>query len=212
MLTAMARRQTLVSRCHESRFRAATWRVLSIVAVLGCGCTTASESRWSELSTGGTASGGEGDGTVAMGGAAPVNGRFELNARIRRLTRLEFQNTLSDLWGEQTGALAGFLEQDATSTKYATGADRGVSSNYVSDLNRIAELASAELDQASEMLAISKECSLDAASASACATTFIRTFGARAWRRPLTDAEVEELLSVYQAGRRLPTTASPLPG
>lgn len=144
---------------------------------------------------------GQGDGTAGTSGAGPITDRFDVSARIRRLTRLEFQNTLSDLLGEQAGPLAESLEQDATATKYATGADRGVSANYVGDLNRIAKLAVVELAQTSEKRALGKDCSVDLASARVCAATFIRAFGARAWRRPVTDVEVEELLAVYEAGR-----------
>lgn len=125
-----------------------------------------------------------------------------VSGRVRRLTRLELENTLDDLLGDDARELAKALEADSGVTKFSTAADRGVGTSYVSDLNHLAGLAAARLDEARESAALTDTCATDEASASACASAFIRAFGARAWRRPLTDAELAELLVVYDAGRK----------
>jgi hypothetical protein len=123
------------------------------------------------------------------------------SARIRRLTRLEIRNTLSDLLGEASGALAEDLEADTFAIGYSTGDERGVSSNYVDALKGVAERATSALGTVPERQALGSDCFVSETSSSACVRTFIETFGARAWRRPLEAIEVDGLLTVYAAGR-----------
>jgi Protein of unknown function (DUF1592)/Protein of unknown function (DUF1588)/Protein of unknown function (DUF1595)/Protein of unknown function (DUF1585)/Protein of unknown function (DUF1587) len=129
--------------------------------------------------------------------AAP---KADISARIRRLTRLEVENTLADLLGDKTRTLARGIEPDTFAIGYSTGDERGVSSNYVDALKSVAEGASAELAAAPERQALDASCNADDKSASACAETFIKTFGARALRRPLSQSEIDGLVTVYQAG------------
>lgn len=147
-----------------------------------------------------TASAGSGP-SGGAGGTTLENNQPLVSGRVRRLTRLELENTLDDLLGDEAGELAKALEADSGVTKFSTAADRGVGTSYVSDLNHLAGLAATRLEQAREGAALDDTCATDEASASACASAFLRAFGARAWRRPLTDTELAELLVVYQAGR-----------
>jgi hypothetical protein len=147
-----------------------------------------------------SASAGSGPGGGA-GGATAQNSQPLVAGRVRRLTRLELENTLDDLLGDEASALAKSLEADSGATKFSTAADRGVGTSYVSDLNHLAALAASHLAQARESAELTDACASDEAGATACASAFLRAFGARAWRRPLTDTELVELLVVYQAGR-----------
>lgn len=133
------------------------------------------------------------------GGATASASQPLANGRVRRLTRLELENTLRDLLGDEASSLAKALEPDTGATKFSTAADRGVSASYVSDLNHLAELAAQQLLKAPDSLSLSDACA--STEDSTCASNFIRVFAARAWRRPLTAAEVDELLVVYQVGR-----------
>lgn len=144
-----------------------------------------------------------------VGGTTLESGNPVVTGRVRRLTRLELENTLNDLLGEEASALAKSLEPDNGATKFSTAADRGVSTSYVSDLNRLAQLAASHLEQARESHGVSDACTSDEASATACASAFIRAFAGRAWRRPVTDEEVTELLVVYQAGLGTTPDAEP---
>jgi hypothetical protein len=161
----------------------------------------------------GAALGSAGSGAVTTGGASGLGGAGALTctdtqtpapnitARIRRLTRLELENSLSDLVGEAARPLAHDLEADTFAIGYSTGDERGVSSNYVDALKSVAERAAAERKNAVESQALGPSCQSDAASAKTCAQTFIRNFGQRTLRRPLEKAEIDGLLTVFEAGR-----------
>jgi hypothetical protein len=125
----------------------------------------------------------------------------KLPARIRRLTRLEVENTLADLFGEATGVLANDLEADTFAIGYSTGDERGVSSNYVDALKSVAERATQDLAQLPERRAFAAGCFASETSSSPCVRAFVEAFGARAWRRPLDSAEVDDLVTVYALGR-----------
>jgi hypothetical protein len=140
-------------------------------------------------------------GTTAVDCAAPQTAQPPLSARIRRLTRLELENTLFELLGEATRPLSRDLEPDTFAIGYSTGDERGVGSNYVDALKSVAERAATHLDAALESQALGAGCSADEAAAKGCARTFIEDFGARALRRPLSDDEVAGLLTVYDTGR-----------
>src|SRR5262249_16974536 len=123
------------------------------------------------------------------------------SARIRRLTRLELQNTLGDLLGDEARALATDIEPDTFAIGYSTGDERGVSSNYVDALKAIAEKAAPSFGESPEAQALTASCYADETSSSACAKTFLQSFGAHAWRRPVEQVELDGLLTVYAAGR-----------
>jgi Protein of unknown function (DUF1588)/Protein of unknown function (DUF1592)/Protein of unknown function (DUF1585)/Protein of unknown function (DUF1595)/Protein of unknown function (DUF1587) len=151
------------------------------------------------LGGGGTANGV--GGTTSADCKATQNARPVMAARIRRLTRLELENTFADLLGDAARPLARDVETDTFAIGYSTGDERGVSSNYVDALKGVAERAAATLATAAESQALGASCNVDASSAKACARTFLETFGARALRRPLTKSESDGLLVVYEAGR-----------
>jgi hypothetical protein len=182
-------------------------QILSTAALALFGCTADISG---DLPPGGdgAAVAGQGPGTAGTGPGAPepqdcqgANAAPTLSARIRRLTRLEIENTLSDLLGETSGALAQDLEADTFAIGYSTGDERGVSSNYVDALKTVAERAAAELSSAPEYSVLDSNCFASETSSTACVRTFIEAFGARAWRRPLEAVEVDGLFRVYGAGR-----------
>jgi hypothetical protein len=144
---------------------------------------------------------GAGASGMAVRCSADESAKPTIAARIRRLTRLEMENTLGDLLGAASGALASELEADTLAIGYSTGDERSVSSNYVEALSAVAVKAAANLPSAVESQALIASCYASAASAATCARTFIADFGARSYRRPLTQAELDGLFSVYTAGR-----------
>ena len=192
-------------------------QTLGALALLVLGCTANIKGGDGQNSTGPGLSGPGNGGASASGGAAtsgPATGGAittplecanapastpDISARIRRLSRLELTNTLGDLLGDKASTLGSGIEADTFAIGYSTGDERGVSSNYVDALRNVAEAAAA-LKSAPEQLALAASCKADAKSASACAETFIKTFGARALRRPLTQPEVDGLVAVYEAG------------
>jgi hypothetical protein len=121
--------------------------------------------------------------------------------RIRRLTRLEIQNTVTDLLGAAAGPLANGLEPDSQALGYSTGDQRGVSPAYVDALKTMAEGLSAQFKKTVAAPAFDAACFASDAGARTCADKFVRDFARRAFRRPLDEREVTALLAVYDAGR-----------
>jgi hypothetical protein len=126
-------------------------------------------------------------------------------ARVRRLTRLEVQNTVIDLLGPDAGPLALGLEPDSQALGFSTGDQRGVSPAYVDALSTMAKGLSASFRKTIAMPTFDAACFAADAGARTCADAWVRSFGRRAFRRPLADGEVTALLAVYDAGRETGT-------
>ena len=110
-------------------------------------------------------------------------------ARLRRLTRAEYRNTIRDLLG-LPAAIETFQPDDATHG-YAANAVVPVTRVAVEDYQRSAESLAAAID-----LVTLLPC--NAADGSACARTFIEDFGPRAYRRPLESSEIDSLLALFE--------------
>jgi hypothetical protein len=121
--------------------------------------------------------------------------------RIRRLTRFEIQNTVTDLLGAAAGPLASGLEPDSQALGYSTGAERGVSPAYVDALKTMAEGLSAQVRKTVASPAFDAACFASDAGARTCADKYLRDFARKAFRRPLAEPEATALLAVYDAGR-----------
>jgi hypothetical protein len=122
-------------------------------------------------------------------------------APLRRLTAEQYQNTVRDLLGVQEVPAVGDLPADGT-----------ISDRFFS--NAAGTLASVDLDHyggAAEALAAKAVANLatlvpcaPASGDAACAQKFITSFGRRAYRRPLTQVEIDRLNKVYAAGGTFP--------
>jgi len=113
---------------------------------------------------------------------------------LRRLNRLEYNNTVRDLLGVQTRPADAFpLDVDAGFAYRRAGL--------------VATLDATRLSEAAEQLAATANvttlatCGAGAAAEDACAKAFIASFGARAFRRPVLADETTRLFAVYTAGR-----------
>jgi len=137
---------------------------------------------------------GGSDGSTATATQAACATRDPGPSPIRRLTRFEYDNTIRDLLGDDSHPSAAFPPDET-----AEGFDNNAAVLGVTDL-----LAEQYLD-ASEAIAGRAVASADvmgriapcATTDDACARSFIQGFGRRAWRRPLTDAEVDRLALVF---------------
>ncbi|HVU00099.1 MAG TPA: DUF1592 domain-containing protein [Polyangiaceae bacterium] len=116
---------------------------------------------------------------------------------LRRLNRFEYDNTVRDLLGDSSQPASAFPPEEKR-----LGFDNNATALQVSPALVEQYMLTAET-LAKSVLANnrSKIVSCDsAADAAGCETTFITEFGARAYRRPLTDAEVGTLRTVFDAG------------
>lgn len=152
--------------------------------------------------TGGTTSTTGGSAGIASGGTGavltvppecrttPTPGRSPL----RRLTATEYNNTVRDLMGDTTYPADRFPPPEE-----ANGFLNNADAYQTTDLHIEAYFDAAETLAANYRTGglLNLSCKADAQN---CATEFIRDFGKRAFRRPLTDAEVTAYLARFTAG------------
>ncbi|MDI1446947.1 DUF1592 domain-containing protein [Polyangium sp. 6x1] len=116
---------------------------------------------------------------------------------IRRMTRFEYNNTVRDLLGDDTRPASGFVPEEEAmgfdNQATALGVTQILAEQYMVAAEQIAARAVKDLGAL-------LPCDPATSGEQACATTFIQTFGRRAYRRPLTDDEVSRLQDVFTWG------------
>jgi hypothetical protein len=145
--------------------------------------------------TGGPVTGGvaacSGEGTVAVPspGASPV----------RRLNRREYDNTIRDLLGERSGVASSFTPEEK-----ALGFDNNADALGVSSLlaEQYEAAAGALASRAAETMPALLGCDVGTRGEDPCARDFLRSFGLRAYRRPLTPEENDRLFAFYAASKQ----------
>jgi hypothetical protein len=116
---------------------------------------------------------------------------------VRRLTRTEYDNTVRDLLGDTTHPARQF-EPDTIADGFTNNADtQNVGTNLAQQYLVAAEALSAN---ATKNLTTLLGCDPVTAGDS-CVRAFLGRFGQRAWRRPLSGAEVDKLAAVYTKAR-----------
>ena len=122
-------------------------------------------------------------------------------APLRRLSRLQYNNTVRDLLGDTTKPANLFQAEEVLGTFSGSAALARVSPIAADQYRTAAETLAAT---AVKNLSVLVTCTpTDAATEEACAKTFITDFGLRAYRRPLTDVEVAGKLDVFRKVRAL---------
>ena len=142
--------------------------------------------------------GGSGGGAVGVAGSGPLPAGVMAGPRpLRRLTRVEYENTVVDLLKLEVRFASG-LPDDA----------RG-DSGFL-QAGPVGEVDAERLQLAAESLAATAVaqglstllgCTPDGAAEASCVRQFIESFGRRAFRRTLTASEVTELEALYQGAR-----------
>lgn len=137
-------------------------------------------------------------GTGGLGGASLAcnDGPQVGTATWRRLTRSQYQATVEDLLGRKPD-LKGFLP-DTTTGPFGTNASLPAQEG---DITTYATSAESLAAQAVTNLAALLNCDTQARGQDVCASEFISTFVARAYRRPLTSAETAAFAKVYAVGK-----------
>jgi hypothetical protein len=118
---------------------------------------------------------------------------------LRRLTRVEYDNSIRDLLGVDLGLAKDFSDDERAGA---------FPSNFFSPISesqygQYASAAAAAAAKAVERLPQLVPCAagLQPGNEASCATQFIRQFGRRAYRRPLDDGEVSRYEALYRTGR-----------
>ena len=117
---------------------------------------------------------------------------------IRRLTRTEYNNTVRDLLGDDTQPASAFVREEERNGFNNNADVLGVTPILAEQLMRASEGVAR---RATERLPALVPCTGDSPTETACVRDFIRSFGERAFRGPLDDADVDRLAAVFTAGR-----------
>lgn len=170
------------------------------------GTTGASDTGGPVGTTGSTAGATTGaSGSSSTGGADTTTGGAPVDlpdeptpALVRRLTHIEYDNTVADLLGDTTAPASNFSPDIAQNGFTNTAAALTVSPTLVEQYMIAAE----DLSQAATADLVGLlGCDAEISGEQACVEPFVRDFGKRAWRRPLDDAEQARLLGVFSAAR-----------
>lgn len=134
-------------------------------------------------------------GTVTEPTAPPDPDNYLVPARIRRLSNLEYANSVRALLGT-TDRYEDTLPADVRQRNFTVNQAQTVSSDWNAAIESLAKDAAASVVSSGGLSRLSP-CQ-DATDA--CAGQFIDAFGAQAFRRPVSSAEHDGLLAVYQQG------------
>jgi hypothetical protein len=166
-----------------------------------CGGTDAAAS----VGGSGTTPGAAGTGNVGVGGSTNPQGTphgvegIGWSTRYPRLSHAQWENSVRDLL--KLDALPGLAESfslDPDDSSFDTYAVRTVSANLWLDYQRAAETIAASV--AGDAAKLAKAVS---APALADAKTFVIELGGRAFRRPLTDAEIASHVALFEKAPEL---------
>jgi hypothetical protein len=207
-----------MKRRHDARFTS----VACLSALLGAGCVgtvggdaagTPDNGNTSGGNTGG--GNGPGNGNTGQGNGNTGNGNGQGNGNgngqggpasadtagrtpMRRLTHAQFNNTVHDLLGVDGDFTNGFSLDEDTSG-FRANVTSPVSDSQVDKYDQTADqLASKAVAAGLDKLA---PCLPPKAEAD-CAADFVKSFGKRAFRRPLTDEQVTRYRAVWDAGKK----------
>jgi hypothetical protein len=176
---------------------AATGGVGSTTNTGGAGSTQSGGAAGSGATGGSGGAGAVGSG--GAGGGVPLPPNTEeaelLPAGIRRLTNEEFAGSVFALLGVELPANIS-LPPDARQDGFTRNNAQRVDPVMAKQLDAIAQSVAAGARSRLETLA---PCATAAGSVD-CASSFIASFGAKAYRRPLTTEEASALLDLYQVG------------
>lgn len=120
---------------------------------------------------------------------------------LRRLTRFEYNNTVRDLLGTQSFPADAFPSEELANGFGNDANAQSVSSLLAEQYNVVAEDLAAEATATPEALGALVPCAANPTDEDACAGEFIEDFGARAFRRPLSEDEVTQLAAFEQTIR-----------
>ncbi|WP_176736567.1 DUF1592 domain-containing protein [Oligoflexus tunisiensis] len=141
---------------------------------------------------------------LAADSSCPETPAVSSRRQLRLLTRDEYNRSIKDVFrlgGDYRGSLP--VEQKvlgfSNNAQYAL-----VSSDHAAAYDKTAK----ELAQQIVATEWSRLVKCQVNEGAACAETFIRTYGPRIWRRPLTEDDVKALLRVHQVGADISMTAA----
>ena len=157
------------------------------------------------VSTGGTANAAGGAGT---GGTAPPVDLTNGGPKLRVLTQVEYTNSVTDLVGPISAKLE--LPPDTFLGGFTEigGAEVAINASAVEPYETASLAITGEVFGDAARWQKLVGCQPKADLSDACVTTFIKSFGRRAFRRDLTDAEVQEWLKIATDAAQIPGSSA----
>jgi hypothetical protein len=139
-------------------------------------------------------------GTAGRGGDQPIEGSeagpCRVEAPLRRLTELQVRNAIQDLWKGAVGGSDKFPAGESGASR--TGFSHEPDANVVTTLGAEKMLDAAEEVALGVIGKLPQLLPCATAPGEDCARTFIRDYGARAFRRPLGAEEETTLIDLYR--------------
>jgi Protein of unknown function (DUF1592)/Protein of unknown function (DUF1588)/Protein of unknown function (DUF1595)/Protein of unknown function (DUF1585)/Protein of unknown function (DUF1587) len=132
---------------------------------------------------------------AAFATAPPV--QLDQETRLVRLSQPQYANTLEDLFGSPDSSAVSFAPDALNGFKFDTSSDLRVDSRIGPGFRASAEAVAARAATDSAVFARIVSCN---AADAACPNQFIQSFGERAFRRPLSDAEVGRFRGLFDQG------------
>ncbi len=179
------------------------WGTAVLAALLGLGCNEGEPSSASgtdssasdDTNPGSSGDSTDGDDGSSTGEPPPVSECDDEirvgNARMRLLTRYEYDNTVFALLGDDSAPAQTFPPENQSTAFENNAADHQVTKDTVRRYLDVAEdLAETSRTTGFAELASALPCEVSSGDA-ACGSTFIADFGARAFRRPLASEELQ---------------------
>jgi hypothetical protein len=169
-------------------------RVCSLAALLGSlGC----EGSVDAADGGGGSQNGGGTSGLAGGASLPpgTEAATLLPARIRRLTVAEYQASVTDLDATGAAAIGHDFVPDSRQSGFTVNEAQRVDPVFAGQLASAAEAVAKDIRSHAAERA---PCADPVAGAAACGEQFIRKLGEQAYRRPLGEDEVQQLLTVFK--------------
>jgi hypothetical protein len=163
--------------------------LLLSLSALGC---ESSGSNPNGMPAGGSGSGGSGSQPLSC-----EQGIVPGPAPLRPLTRFQYDNIVRDLLGDGTAPAQAFPPENEVDGYRTYAAANKANPLLVESYLTVAEAVAARA--VGSRLAELAPCE-DEADATACVGQLLDTFGARAFRRPLTDEEKQPLVELFQSG------------
>lgn len=145
----------------------------------------------------GTPDAASGASGIGGGGFVPAN-TAPGAAPVRRLTHAEFDNTVADLLNDTSAPASAFAADVAQDGFTNNASGQSVSPALAEQYMAAAEALSRTATQ--DLVGL-LGCDPVALGEQTCVEQFVRDFGKRAWRRPLTAAEQARLLGVFTSAR-----------
>jgi hypothetical protein len=161
----------------------------------------------SNSGTGGNGSGSGTDGG-SNDGAGGSGTASLLQTDVRRLTNAEYDSSVQALFGTKLTPAASTFAADSTQSGYTLNEAQVVASQMAKDLDTAAIALVTEARGNGKLAALSP-CTDPTNQGATCAATFVTSFGAQVYRRPVTTDEASNLATVYQAAITGDTGSSP---